>query len=746
MKFAKGRTQPGPTSRHMATSGVASAALQQSPLLRQQATQLMSIRHGAQPSLLRKQPDGGVSQQVSLDEEEPLQGKFALVQHAALEEEEPLQGKFALVLQAALEEEEPLQGKFATVQQAALEEEEPLQGKFALVQQAALDEEEPLQGKFEPAAVSQRQADSSNNTGMPDQLKSGIESLSGYAMDDVKVHYNSAKPAQMQAHAYAQGTDIHLAPGQDKHLPHEAWHVVQQKQGRVKPTRQLKGKVNINDDAGLEHEADVMGAKALQMKTQDHNISSVAAVSGAANKVKQCAGMADVAQRNSLAIQMNGGREAGYYGRDGKKKSRRVIEMEEFGDRNRIHNLDPNKLGEAFEEDEELMAIDAENDIDKKKGIWRPSKAEGTARPEDPPIYQPFRKAFHNTHNVLLSMQRDMQGFKEQDADAGYTARLMAVGSNVKVASVQYKSQLRSFSNGDDVATLKTNYINTLKDLTTTVEALSKEMINDYKSSDDSLDDFELDEIEELKSGEGEDIWRQKWWAAVQEVNSIVGKAWTVGKANIKGWIGERREEGLPYMKEEMVGDLDYIGSLAKGYKSAPKQYLRFLPEKFDVDANLDAPPLAVFAIKMGKAVDRGSVKGSDIPPLKNFEDAVWEQLINVPGIDTEDPFEVFIRADNVTDLMTGMVGDKDNDVESAQKASAFSKRLQQIQDRIWWLRNKNAGHIANLRGPLAAFITVDGVLKQHVAEPENVGEYSYSEKDLTKIELYLKREERREL
>lgn len=740
MKFAKGRTQPEPTSRHMAASGVASAALQQSPLLRQQATQLMSIRQGAQPSLLRKQSDGGVSQQVSLDEEEPLQGKFALVQQAALEEEEPLQGKFALVQQAALEEEEPLQGKFATVQQAALEEEEPLQGKFALVQQAALDEEEPLQGKFEPAAVSQRQAASSNNTGMPDQLKGGIERLSGYAMDDVKVHYNSAKPAQMQAHAYAQGTDIHLAPGQDKHLPHEAWHVVQQKQGRVKPTRQLKGKVNINDDAGLEHEADVMGAKALQMKTQDHNISSVAAVSGAANKVKQCADMADVAQRNSLAIQMNGGREAGYYGRDGKKKSRRVIEMEEFGDRNRIHNLDPNKLGAALTEDEPSMKIDTENDIDKKKGIWRPSKEEGTARPEDPPIYQPFRKAFHNTHNVLLSMQSDMTGFDEKD----YTARLMEVGSDVKVASVLYKRQLRSFSNGDDVATLKTNYINTLKDLTTTVEALSKEMIRDYKSSDDSLDDFDVDEIEELKSGDGEDIWRQKWWATVQEVNSIVGKAWTVGKANIKTWITKKREKNLPYMKEEMVGDLDYIGSLAKGYKSAPKQYLRFLPQKFDVDANLDAPPLAVYAIKMGKAVDRGSVKGSDIPPLKNFEDAVWEKLFHVPGIDKDDPFEVFIRADNVTDLMTGMQGDKD--VESAQKASAFSKRFQAIQDRIWWLRSKNAGHIANLRGPLAAYITGEGVLKQHAAEPANVGEYSYSEKDLTKIELYLKREERREL
>ena len=108
-----------------------------------------------------------------------------------------------------------------------------------------------------------------NNTGLPDKLKSGIENLSGHSMDDVKVHYNSAKPAQLNAHAYAQGTQIHIASGQEKHLAHEAWHVVQQKQGRVKPTKQLKEKVAINDEEHLEKEADVMGAKALQMKPTD---------------------------------------------------------------------------------------------------------------------------------------------------------------------------------------------------------------------------------------------------------------------------------------------------------------------------------------------------------------------------------------------------------------------------------------------------------------------------------------------
>ena len=113
-----------------------------------------------------------------------------------------------------------------------------------------------------PKTVMQRQK---NNTGLPDNLKKGIENLSGHSLDDVKVHYNSSKPAQLNAHAYAQGTNIHLASGQERHLPHEAWHIVQQKQGRVKPTKTLNG-AKINDNVGLEKEADVMGGKAMQFK------------------------------------------------------------------------------------------------------------------------------------------------------------------------------------------------------------------------------------------------------------------------------------------------------------------------------------------------------------------------------------------------------------------------------------------------------------------------------------------------
>ncbi|HEX2580464.1 MAG TPA: DUF4157 domain-containing protein [Dongiaceae bacterium] len=100
--------------------------------------------------------------------------------------------------------------------------------------------------------------------GLPTRLRQGIEGLSGLDMGHVRVHYNSPQPARMQAHAYAQGRDIHLAPGAERHLPHEAWHMVQQRQGRVRPTGHL-GPHPLNDDRALEREADRKGAEAARL-------------------------------------------------------------------------------------------------------------------------------------------------------------------------------------------------------------------------------------------------------------------------------------------------------------------------------------------------------------------------------------------------------------------------------------------------------------------------------------------------
>ena len=167
-----------------------------------------------------------------------------------------------------------LQKKAISVVQKVETEEELQQqksdGTIQKMETSELEEEHPedvVQNKSEAGAEVENTPTQlrENKTGMPDNLKSGIENLSGMSMDHVKVHYNSAQPAQLNALAYAQGSDIHIGPGQEKHLPHEAWHVVQQAQGRVQATTQMKMGVPVNDDPGLEHEADVMGAKALTM-------------------------------------------------------------------------------------------------------------------------------------------------------------------------------------------------------------------------------------------------------------------------------------------------------------------------------------------------------------------------------------------------------------------------------------------------------------------------------------------------
>ena len=47
-----------------------------------------------------------------------------------------------------------------------------------------------------------------DGTGVPNQLKIGIEALSGTDVSNVRVHRNSIKPAQLNALAYAQGDEV----------------------------------------------------------------------------------------------------------------------------------------------------------------------------------------------------------------------------------------------------------------------------------------------------------------------------------------------------------------------------------------------------------------------------------------------------------------------------------------------------------------------------------------------------------
>lgn len=133
-------------------------------------------------------------------------------------------------------------------------------------------------------AVRPEKKSEKNKTGIPDGMKSRFERSSGLSLGDVRVHYNSEKPAQLRAHAYTQGSEVYVAPGQEKHLPHELGHVVQQKSDMVRPTGEIGG-VPLNTDEALESGADRIAEKAentapVQAKFKDGVIQMDAAGGG----------------------------------------------------------------------------------------------------------------------------------------------------------------------------------------------------------------------------------------------------------------------------------------------------------------------------------------------------------------------------------------------------------------------------------------------------------------------------------
>lgn len=106
----------------------------------------------------------------------------------------------------------------------------------------------------------QQSRESGNATGIPAQLKRRLEESTALKLDDVKVHYRSERPAALDALAYTQGTQVYLGPGQERHLPHELGHVVQQKLGMVRANSRHESGAPLNTDQALERQADRIGA------------------------------------------------------------------------------------------------------------------------------------------------------------------------------------------------------------------------------------------------------------------------------------------------------------------------------------------------------------------------------------------------------------------------------------------------------------------------------------------------------
>jgi hypothetical protein len=121
----------------------------------------------------------------------------------------------------------------------------------------------------QPGGVASPAAPVGGGGALPDGVREKMEGSFGADFSDVRVHEGEEAGA-VGALAYAQGSDIHFAPGQydpqsgggQELIGHELAHVVQQREGRV-AAPQGKGD-GINADPSLEAEADAAGARAAQ--------------------------------------------------------------------------------------------------------------------------------------------------------------------------------------------------------------------------------------------------------------------------------------------------------------------------------------------------------------------------------------------------------------------------------------------------------------------------------------------------
>jgi hypothetical protein len=102
---------------------------------------------------------------------------------------------------------------------------------------------------------------------LPPPVRERMESALGRDFTTVRIHPRDASAPRLGALAYTRGEHLHFAPGVyrpgsaagESVLRHELAHVVQQRQGRVRPTR--AGPVPLNDSPVLEREADLFAAR-----------------------------------------------------------------------------------------------------------------------------------------------------------------------------------------------------------------------------------------------------------------------------------------------------------------------------------------------------------------------------------------------------------------------------------------------------------------------------------------------------
>ncbi|MDB5902501.1 MAG: hypothetical protein JWM26_1379, partial [Betaproteobacteria bacterium] len=329
-------------------------------------------------------------------------------------------------------------------------------------------------------------------------------------------------------------------------------------------------------------------------------------------------------------------------------------------------------------------------------------------RPDDAPILESFRRA----HNRLDSWDLYI-GARHPDLVAEFEAVEGGCATrsvrdermaNVKKRTARYKTEFRDTRNTDPQKTAA-DYEADIRAIQTAIEtcisAVAKWYLARTGSSESEAD------VTERVHVEGTEIWREKWRKASLQVNRILARLWPGARTRILVWVGVKRAEHPGTDLSGGVGELDYIGSLATGFKGPPKQQIRFDPRKFDVDANLDAPPLAKYAIAFaGARPDRGRIFGrtSLCDPLIEFSNSAGTELASVEGYDTSDLFDVALVAVPLPEQARGTA--------ATERLYALRQTLIDRSDEASYTKMVDELNAAGLLAP-------DGRFREEISEDE---------------------------
>lgn len=314
----------------------------------------------------------------------------------------------------------------------------------------------PLQFKLLAPVVQQKAAGEGAQGGggenqLPAQVLLMMSNAFGEDFSQVKVVPNSNEAKKAGALAFAQGMELHFAPGQFNPgsptglalIGHELTHVVQQRQGRVQANTEVEG-MPVNDDPALEAEADRMGELAAQ------SISTGMAAAPATPST-----LPPVAQRAAAPSAGQQGQESG----SGKQGEEEQVEVEEQAKDLRFSELPPaDEKGEGNDGGDENKQGEeggkAKPQQHKKAAQLAPATAPAGEAPATlaPGTVVDISNGFQPSPEVATYLAAQKKGYTEIDARYG----------SIATGKLKVRQKTKGSENGSTPATYEFEGIQSL--------------------------------------------------------------------------------------------------------------------------------------------------------------------------------------------------------------------------------------------------------------------------------------------